>query len=59
MLVPLKVNIEMAQKLLESSDLDGSQVKLVQNILVASSLVMSHAHDFLDLSLIEKGVFMP
>ena len=49
----------MAQKLLESSDLDMSQVELVQNILVASNLVMSNAHDFLDLSLIEKGVFIP
>ena len=32
---------------------------MVENILVASNMVMLHAHDFLDQSLIEKGVFVP
>ena len=59
MIVPLKVNIEMAQILLDDKTITDSQRKLVANILVASNLVMLHAHDFLDQSLIEKGVFMP
>ena len=32
---------------------------MAENILVASNLVLLHAHDFLDQSLIEKGVFVP
>ena len=59
MIVPLKVNIEMAQMLLDDKTVTDSQKKLVANILVSSNLVMLHAHDFLDQSLIEKGVFMP
>ena len=48
MIVPLKVNIEMAQILLDDPNASISQKKLVANILVASNLVMLHAHDFLD-----------
>ena len=59
MIVPLRVNTEMAQMLLDDPTASEDQRNLAGNILVASNLVMLHAHDFLDQSLIEKGVFMP
>ena len=59
MIVPLKVNTEMAQMLLDDPAASEEQRNLAGNILVASNLVMLHAHDFLDQSLIEKGVFVP
>ena len=59
MIVPLKVNTEMAQMLLDDPTASEEQRNLAGNILVASNLVMLHAHDFLDQSLIEKGVFEP
>ena len=58
MLVPLRVNVKMANRLLKGG-ITGIQRRLVENILVASNMVMLHAHDFLDQSLIEKGVFVP
>ena len=36
-----------------------AEVKLAENILIASNIVLMHAHDFIDQRLIEKGSFVP
>ena len=58
MLVPLRVNVEMAARLL-SGNITEAQKRMLESIYVSSNMVMLHAHDFLDQSLIEKGVFVP
>ena len=59
MLVPLKVNVEMAQRLLKKLKKFPFERKLCENILISSNLVLLHANDFLDQTLIERGVFVP
>ena len=59
MVVPLKVNVEMAERLISRLVHMPAEVKLVRNILIASNMVMLHTHDFLDQRLIEKGNFVP
>ena len=59
MLVPLKVNVEMAQRLKKALKKFPVERKLCENILISSNIVLLHANDFLDQTLIEKGVFMP
>ena len=59
MLVPLKVNVEMAERLINSLSKMPAEVKLAENILIASNIVLMHAHDFIDQRLIEKGSFVP
>ena len=59
MVVPLKVNVEMAERLINNLAHMPAEVKLVENILIASNLVLMHAHDFIDQRLIEKGSFVP
>ena len=59
MLVPLKVNVEMAQRLKKSLSKFPVERKLCENILISSNIVLLHANDFLDQTLIERGVFMP
>ena len=48
MIVPLKVNVEMAKRLKQKTKNFPVEKKLVENILVASNMVMLHAHDFID-----------
>ena len=48
MIVPLKVNVEMAKRLKKKTKNFPQEKKLVENILVASNMVMLHAHDFID-----------
>ena len=59
MVVPLKVNVEMAERLINSLKNMPAEVKLAENILIASNIVLMHAHDFIDQRLIEKGSFIP
>ena len=59
MVVPLKVNVEMAERLISRLAHLPELVKLAENILIASNIVMMHAHDFIDQRLIEKGSFAP
>ena len=59
MVVPLKVNVEMAERLSIKLTDFPSELKLVENILIASNIVLMHAHDFIDQRLIEKGSFVP
>ena len=59
MLVPLKVNVEMAHRLLKSLKKFPVERKLCENILISSNIVLLHANDFLDQTLIERGVFVP
>ena len=59
MVVPLKVNVEMAERLINILADTPSELKLAENILIASNLVLMHAHDFIDQRLIEKGSFVP
>ena len=59
MVVPLKVNVEMAERLISRLAHLPDEVKLAENILIASNIVMMHAHDFIDQRLIEKGSFAP
>ena len=47
MVVPLKVNVEMAERLISSLIHMPAEVKLARNILIASNMVMMHAHDFI------------
>ena len=48
MLVPLEVNVEMAKRLISCLVHMPAEVKLARNILIASNMVMMHAHDFID-----------
>ena len=48
MVVPLKVNVEMAERLISRLGHMPAEVKLARNILIASNMVMMHAHDFMD-----------
>ena len=48
MLVPLEVNVEMAKRLISCLVNMPAEVKLARNILIASNMVMMHAHDFID-----------
>ena len=59
MVVPLKVNVEMAERLISRLVHMPAEVKLARNILIASNMVMMHTHDFMDQRLIEKGIFVP
>ena len=59
MVVPLKVNIEMAERLKKSLKKFPYERKLIENILISSNMVLLHANDFLDQTLIERGVFVP
>ena len=59
MVVPLKVNVEMAERLIINLAGMPAEKKLAENILIASNIVLMHAHDFIDQRLIEKGSFVP
>ena len=59
MLVPLKVNVEMALRLNKALKNFPIEKKLCESILISSNIVLLHANDFLDQTLIEKGVFAP
>ena len=59
MVVPLKVNVDMAERLINNLAKMPAEVKLAENILIASNIVLMHAHDFIDQRLIEKGSFVP
>ena len=59
MVVPLRVNLEMAQRLKKSLIKFPYERKLCENILISSNMVLLHANDFLDQTLIEKGIFVP
>ena len=48
MIVPLQVNVEMAQRLKKKLKKFVHEKQLVENILISSKLVLLHAHDFLD-----------
>ena len=59
MVVPLKVNVEMAERLINNLANMPAEKKLAENILIASNIVLMHAHDFIDQRLMEKGSFVP
>ena len=59
MVVPLKVNIEMAERLKSSLSKFPFERRLCESILISSNMVLLHANDFLDQTLIEKGIFEP
>ena len=59
MIVPLRVNIDMAERLRNSLDNFPVLQQFAEHIFLASSLVLQHAYDFLDQRLIEKGIFSP
>ena len=48
MVVPLKVNIEMAERLKSNLSKFPFERKLCESILISSNMVLLHANDFLD-----------
>ena len=48
MVVPLKVNIEMAERLKSSLSKFPFERRLCESILISSNMVLLHANDFLD-----------
>ena len=59
MVVPLRVNIEMADRLKNKLKNFPQLLNFADTIFLSSSMVLLHAYDFLDYRLIEKGVFSP
>ena len=58
MIVPLNVNVDMATRLKKCLKKFPHELKLVDNILISSNIVLLHAHDLLDQRLIEEGTFI-
>ena len=59
MQVPIKMNIEVAQRLRHNLKKFPVERNWCESILVSSSIILLHSNDFLDKVLIEKGVFTP
>ena len=59
MIVPLKINVDLGNRLRKCLKKFPHEKKLADTIAISSNIVMLHAHDFLDQRLIEKGVFVP
>ena len=59
MAVPLKVNVELSQRLVQCL-VDQPQLQnYAETVHHSSALVLLHCQDFMDQQLIEKGVFQP
>ena len=61
MLSPLRVNVLLAEQILNNlkSKKDSTLREMSQTIYVSSKLMLLHANDLLDQSLIENGSFSP
>lgn len=56
MLGPLSINVEFAEYLIQNLD-SGNLKDKAKLILVASKMVLFHAHDLLDLRFLQTGNF--
>ena len=58
MVTPIKVTIDIAQRLLKKLQKYPQERKMIETVLLSSQFILLHTHDFLDKQIIEHGSFV-